>query len=278
MCNWSLVCFTLVTQSAIGLVWVSVMGRWFGGGEQSDFFIWSLVTALILTGLGLIAALTHLSKPRLAPHALRNLTTSWLSREILSVQAFAGAVVLSILASLLEVPAVLIILETAACLLGWAAMVAMIRVYLLKTVPVWNSPATVLEFAGSALLLGGALGGVFALLGAPQPSGWKTKFLTAGIGMLLGLILKLTAISPAVSAEEAARGQTWYAPSGTLVSVGRVLSIRIGLYFAGLALIAVVMAKYGPAWLWAILSLACLGIGEVVARRRFYQAYRRLGL
>ena len=278
MGNWSLVCFTLVTQSAIGLVWVSVMGRWFGAREQSDIFIWYMLTALILTGLGLAAALTHLSKPRLAPHALRNLTASWLSREILSVQAFAGVLLLSIFASLLESPAVLVLLEAAACLLGGAAMVTMIRVYLLKTVPEWNSSATLLEFAGSALLLGGALGGAFALLGTPQPLGWRTEFLTAGIGMLSGLILKLTAISPAVSAEEAAHTQTWYGPSGTLVSVGRVLSIRIGLYLAGLALIPVVMAEYGPAWPWAVLSLGCFGVGEVVGRRRFYQGYRRLGL
>jgi len=278
MCNWSLVCFTLMIQSAIGLVWVSIIGRWFGGAERSHFFIWSMLTALILTGLGLIAALTHLSKPRLALHALRNLTASWLSREILSVQAFAGALLLSMFASLLESPALVALLEVAACLLGGAAMVTMIRVYLLKTVPEWNSSATLMEFAGSALLLGGALGGAFALLGTPHPLGWKTEFLTAGISMLLGLILKLTAISPAVSAEEAARTQTWYASSSTLVSVRRVLSIRIGLYLAGLALIPVAMVKYGPAWLWAVLSLTCLGVGEVVGRRRFYQAYRRLGI
>jgi DMSO reductase anchor subunit len=209
---------------------------------------------------------------------LRNLPVSWLSREILSVLAFAGVLLFSMFVSLLESPAVYMLLEAAACLLGGAAMVSMIRVYLLKTVPEWNSSATLLEFAGSALLLGGALGGALALLGTPHPLGWKTEFLTAGIGMLLGLILKLTAISPAVSAEEAARTQTWYAPSGTLVSVGRVLSIRIGLYLAGLALIPFAMAKYGPEWLWAVLSLACLGVGEVVGRRRFYQAYRRLGL
>ena len=278
MGNWSLVCFTLVTQSAIGLVWVSVMGRWLGGAEQSEVFIWSMLTALILTGLGLVAALTHLSKPRLAPHALRNLTASWLSREILSVQTFAGALLLSIFALLLESPALLVLLEAAACLLGGAALVTMIRVYLLKTVPEWNSSATLMEFAGSALLLGGALGGAFALLGVPQPLGLRTELITAGIGMALGLILKLTAISPAVSAEEAARTQTWYAPSGTLVSVGLVLSIRIGLYLTSLALIPVVMAKCGPAWLWAALSLTCLGVGEVVGRRRFYQAYRRLGI
>ena len=37
MHNWSLVCFTLFTQSAIGLVWVSVIGRWFGEGRKQFF-------------------------------------------------------------------------------------------------------------------------------------------------------------------------------------------------------------------------------------------------
>jgi DMSO reductase anchor subunit len=69
MRNWSLVCFTLFTQSAIGLVWVSVMGRWFGGGTRADFSIRPMSIALILTVLGLYAALAHLAKPRLAPNA-----------------------------------------------------------------------------------------------------------------------------------------------------------------------------------------------------------------
>jgi hypothetical protein len=155
MHSWSLVCFTLFTQSAIGLVWVSVVGRWCSGRVQTDFFIWPPVTALILTGLGLFVALAHLARPGLAPHALRNLTASWLSREILSVQAFAGVVFLSILSSLLDGSSVLILLEAAACLLGGAAMFSMTRVYLIKTVPEWNSPATLLEFAGSVILLGG---------------------------------------------------------------------------------------------------------------------------
>jgi len=278
MHSWSLVCFTLSTQSAIGLIWVSVMGRWFGGGAQTDFSIWPLVTALILTGLGLIAALAHLAKPSLATHALRNLTASWLSREILSVQAFAGAVFLSILSLLLDGWSVLIILETAACLLGGAAIFAMTRVYLLKAVPVWNSPATFLEFAGSAMLLGGALGGVLTSLGVMVQPGRSAALIAAVIGILLGLILKLTAISPALTAEQAARDQIWYEPAGMLLSAGCALTIRIGLNLTGLVLILTAMVGYGPTWLWSCLSLTCLGSGEVVGRLRFYKAYRRLGL
>ena len=52
MHNWSLVCFTLFTQSAIGLVWVRVMGRWFAGETPADFSIRPMSIVLILTGLG----------------------------------------------------------------------------------------------------------------------------------------------------------------------------------------------------------------------------------
>jgi anaerobic dimethyl sulfoxide reductase subunit C (anchor subunit) len=278
MHNWSLVCFTLLTQSAVGLVWVSVTGRWFGGGTQADFSIRPMSIALTLTGLGLYAALAHLAKPRLAPNALRNLTASWLSREVLLVQAFAGALALLIFISLLEVSPGLVILETVACLLGGAALFAMARVYLLKTVPVWNSPATLLEFAGSAMLLGGALGAVLTVFGATDQPGKSPAFIAAAIGILLGLILKLTAISPSLAAEQAARDQTWYEPTVAHLSTARALTLRMGLNLGGLVMILAAMSGSGPTWLWSCLCLACLGTAEVVGRQRFYKAYRRLGL
>ncbi|MHC4181623.1 MAG: DmsC/YnfH family molybdoenzyme membrane anchor subunit [Planctomycetota bacterium] len=185
---------------------------------------------------------------------------------------------LLILLSLLDASSGLVILETAACMLGGAALFAMTRVYLLKTVPVWNSPATLLEFAGSAMLLGGALGAVLTTFGASDQPSWGPVLITAGIGILLGLILKLTAISPALAAEQAAGAQTWYKPTVAPLSIGRALTVRIGLNLAGLVLILAAMSGSGPTWLWSCLSLACLGTGEVVGRQRFYKAYRRLGL
>ena len=278
MSNWSLVCFTLFVQSAIGLVWVSVMGRWFGPGTRADFSIWPLTIALALTALGLFAALAHLARPRLSPHALRNLTASWLSREVLLVQAFAGAVAILIAIRLLDASSGLVFLEAAACLLGIAALFAMTRVYLLKTVPVWNSPATILEFAGSAMLLGGALGTVLTTFGATDQTGWSPVFTTAGVGVLAGLILKLMAIFPAVRAEHAAGDLTWYEPTDKPLLINTALAIRVGLNLAGLLLILAASSGVGSTWLWSCCSLACFGTGEVVGRRRFYKAYRRIGV
>ena len=278
MHNWSLVCFTLFTQSAIGLVWVRAMGRWFNAGAPVEYIIWPIFIALMLTGLGLSAALAHLAKPRLAPNALRNLNASWLSREVLLVQAFAGAVALVILTSLLDAAPGRVILEGAACLLGGAALFAMTKVYLLKTVPVWNSPATPLEFAGSALLLGGALSAMFLVLGNTDQPGWSPDHISVGIGIMLGLFLKLMAIPSALASEHVARAQTWYEPTASSLSTGWLLTVRIGLNLVGLILILVAMSVSSPKWLWACLSLVCFVTGEVVGRLRFYEAYRRLGL
>ena len=280
MPNWSLVCFTLSVQSAIGLAWVSVMGRWFGAGAQSDILIWPMTAAfaLILIGLGLGAAMAHLARPRLAPHALRNLTDSWLSREVVLVQAFAGAVVLVILLLVLKISSGLVIAEVAACLLGGAALFAMTRVYSLKTVPVWNSPATYLEFAGSAMLLGGALGAVSAVFTATGQSGSNPAHIVSGIAIMLGLILKLAAVSPALVAEQSARTQTWYEPEGVRLSIGRMLFVRTVLNLIGLLLILAAMSWSGPTWLWACLCLVSLATAEILGRQRFYKSYRRIGL
>jgi hypothetical protein len=95
---------------------------------------------------------------------------------------------------------------------------------------------------------------------------------------LLGLILKLAAISPALAAEKAEKAQTWYEPTVAPLSIGLALTVRIGLNLVGLALILPAMSGSGPIWLWSCLSLACLGTAKVVGRQHFYKAYRRLGL
>ena len=278
MHNWSLVCFTLLTQSAIGLVWVSVIGRWFGAGVRADFTLRPLLIALILTGAGLCAALVHLARPRLAPHAFRNLAVSWLSREVVLVQAFAGAVVLSIVLMLLNASSWLALVEVAACLLGAASLFAMARVYLLRTVPLWYSPATPLEFAGSAMLLGGILGAVLTVCGATLQSGWSPDLIVCGVVIMMGLVFKILAISPALTAERASRSQTWYESTDAPLSFNRALAIRLGLNIGGVLLI--LTAKHGPdpTWMWSCLSLVCIGAAEIIGRQRFYKAYRRLGL
>jgi DMSO reductase anchor subunit len=87
-----LVLFTVLSQAAAGVAWVAA----FKGGvsPRRDS---ALVSAAFL-GVGLAASMFHLGHPTLAPTALRNLGTAWLSMEILTSGLFfalviAGAVI-----------------------------------------------------------------------------------------------------------------------------------------------------------------------------------------
>ncbi len=271
--NLSLICFTLLTQSAVGLVFITTLGHWFGGAMQSTISFRSMALALGITTAGLLAALSHLAAPRLAPHALRNPATSWLSREVLLVPFFAAALCLAILATLIGNTVTLIVVEIAACLLGGAALWAMTGVYLLKTVPAWNTPATALEFTGSALLLGGALS---AVLTSVETAGWSPALNPAAACMFLGLIIKLAAIKPAMQAERAARDQLWYQQPAFTLSTGRTLAMRSVLNVAGVALMLASANKSLQLGLFS--GLVILVTGEVLGRLRFYRLYGRIGL
>jgi DMSO reductase anchor subunit len=271
--NLSLICFTLLTQSAVGLVFITTMGHWFGNAMQADISFRAMALALGITTAGLLAALSHLAAPRLAPHALRNPATSWLSREVLLVPFFAAALCLAILATLIGNTVTLIVVEIAACLLGGAALWAMTGVYLLKTVPAWNTPATALEFTGSALLLGGALS---AVLTSVETAGWSPALTPAAAGMFLGLIIKLAAIKPAMQAERAARDQLWYQQPAFTLSTGRTLAMRSVLNVAGVALMLASANKSLQLGLFS--GLVILVTGEVLGRLRFYRLYGRIGL
>ena len=114
--NASLVFFTLMLQGAVGLVSIRAVGHWCGAGLPPDISFPPLATALGLAVLGLVAALAHLARPRLAPYALSNPSRSWLSREVLLATAFTITVALASLTSLMAAATALLFLEGAAFL------------------------------------------------------------------------------------------------------------------------------------------------------------------
>ncbi|MHC1730325.1 MAG: dimethyl sulfoxide reductase anchor subunit family protein [Syntrophobacteraceae bacterium] len=89
-----LVLFTVLSQAAAGVVWVVA----FKGGDTPSRGPVLLSAAFL--GLGLAGSLFHLGHPTMAPTALRNLGSAWLSFEILASGLFfacvlAGAVIQS---------------------------------------------------------------------------------------------------------------------------------------------------------------------------------------
>ena len=168
-----LVIFTLLAQMAIGaFVTIFIIYSFL-----SNKLIAGQITLipLLATGAAVIVALLvsffHLGSPQNAWRALNHLRKSWLSREILFATGFAG--LWAILTGLRLVKfgnfSVWMILATVTAVSGLVAVYSMNRVYQLRSVPIWNTGRTLLEFTLSTLSLGCLLTGT--LLPREAPAG-----------------------------------------------------------------------------------------------------------
>jgi len=119
-----------------------------------------LVAALLLGLLGLVAAIFHLGRPHLAYRAMIGLATSWLSREILAFNVFAGLastyVAFACAASAgWNVPvAVEQGFGVAAGAAGLLAVGCSMMIYIDTQRAFWSPTFTVTKFLGTALVLG----------------------------------------------------------------------------------------------------------------------------
>ena len=227
---------------------------------------------LVLAGLA--AAMAHLGKPGDSLHAVKNFKSSWLSREIFSVNIFAGF--LAVMAVVGPDPS-RGVEPVGYCSLGawpgWAVLYAMTRVYRLRTVPSWNHAGTPLTFLGSALLLGGLLCTlVLKILTLLQVVGHdamgQIEYRNAAlIAVLVGFILKMLAAG--------------VKPSGVVTSSGPIKALQPVMQGCGIALWMVSgLAGVNPVFQSLLLFLAavCLVSGEIIHRIQFYSSYQRVGL
>lgn len=99
MSEWPLVTFTLFVQSSVGVtLFTALYFCWLEKeiGQQRATVAMRpiLLTAAILGCLGLLASTLHMGYPWNAFHALRHISTSWLSREIVFAALYLGALCL----------------------------------------------------------------------------------------------------------------------------------------------------------------------------------------
>lgn len=146
--EWSLVCFTLLIQMAAGLaIWLAAARWWLPQADEGA----ALLLVPVLTVAAISISLLHLRRPHQMLRAIANLRSSWLSREILLVCIFFFLGLWALV-------------PTGAVARAWLLPVAgllliggMARVYMLRTVPVWNRAKTPVSFLVTGLLLGGML-------------------------------------------------------------------------------------------------------------------------
>ena len=271
--HWSLVIFTLMVQSAVGSVWcLQAAIIWNGSLVGLPHLKFQIIAALCLVLAGLAAAIAHLGKPGDSLHAVKNFKSSWLSREILSVNIFAGF--LATMAALAHIrPGALngwVLLVGS--LAGGAVLYAMTKVYRLRTVPAWNHAGTPLIFLGSALLLGGLFCTlVLKILTLFQVVGHdamgQIEYRNAAlIAVLAGFILKISACGVKPSGAISSR------PYKTRQPVLQGVGVALWMIY--------LLATANPFFQSLLLFVAavCLVTGEIIHRIQFYSSYQRVGL
>ncbi len=288
--DWPLVVFTLLVQMSVGVVIVSELASLAGGLSAKHLLVHADITSLVLGALGLLVSFAHLGSPMHSPYALLNLAHSWLSREILCTSAFLGCVFVLTLAR--RVPAFAALpglFAVLAGLMGMVTLFAMSKVYAIVTVPTWNSPATLLSFVGSALLLGALMSGLlvsFRWTGAGSTASPASLARVTGILLLfvaLGIAAKFVEIPMSLIGGMAENARGISGVSAVLTDGTGLFALRIVLLVAGSALfvyVAVLAMRSGMAILPAIGACAFLLTlaGEVLGRAEFFRMHVLFGL
>jgi formate dehydrogenase iron-sulfur subunit len=142
----------VLTQLSIG----SITAIWASRMAGVDLPAWTAILAFAVAALALAGAPAHLGRPIHAIRAWRNFKTSWISREVITLSAFAGLAKAYAAALWFDLPYSQFI-GAAAVLAGFAGVLSSARIYMLKARPAWNTAFTPVEFFLTAFSLGSLL-------------------------------------------------------------------------------------------------------------------------
>lgn len=273
-----LVVFTVLAQCAVGAF--ILLGALMLTGRLEEASLRRLNRPMliiwVMMGLAFAASTLHLGSPLRAPNALLRLGGSWLSNEIFFGSLFFALGGLFWLLTLLDKGAPLLrqILLGIAMLFGVAFMYATIRVYMIPTVPTWNTPFTPLSFFLTSVIGGALLAQVLLSLSG---QGHRTL---AGLLPWLGTLAIVVALGTSVAHAMSLAGiQSSIQSAVDLVpNFQSLLLIRMTLLAAVLALwlFALRSAQHQPLVLGA--SFVLLLTAEMLGRNLFYNLHMTAGL
>ena len=244
-------------------------------------------TSLLLIGplilLSLLAALFHLGSPQNAWLALSNLRRSWLSREVLFALLFTGFGGMFAIAQWLrfgEVPARALLAGLTA-LSGIALVYCMGRIYMLRTVPAWNSWSTLASFVVAGLLLGSLGLGMTLVAQSAMVAGAPQNYYAAALNWLGGLALLLLVVEFGLIPWTIARLADRPASSRLNRPLSQIYLLRIVPLLLGVALAGVVFFSPGALDRYVAFLITAVACGlalfsEVFGRFLFYESRRPL--
>ncbi len=151
--EFPLVFMTVLTQISLGAFLALFLGDVLSlGGKVEPSWIAALA-AMLPAALGLPLSALHLGRPLKAMTAMKNIKTSWLSREALALGVFTGLMSLNVLLYLFDVSSFLrVVFEALTLGVGAYGIYAQGMIYQIEARPSWNRKTTLLKFFGAGYI------------------------------------------------------------------------------------------------------------------------------
>ena len=304
MHDWALVIFTILAQMAVGSFVILGVVHFFASRKDgvaaadklSDRALLAIGPVLVL---GAIATFFHLGNPVNAPRAISNLGSSWLSWEVLLLVVFIvlGGVFAIMQWRKISTSSIRNIIAIVAALVGLALVFVMAMVYMLPTVPAWNTPITVISFFTTTFLLGSlAMGAAYAinyayLRSKGQAADEQSRLLALALRWVaLTAVLMLGVqfvIIPVYVAQLATGGTAAVASAEILLNQNSVLfGLRLALVFLGAGVFGLFLYRTATSadgriqimssYVYAAFALVL--VAEVIGRYLFYASFVRIGI
>jgi len=262
--HWPLVVMLVLTQAAAGMFLAAAGIAVAEGGTPKPLAL----AGFGLLVLGLNAAIFHLGQPLKAWRAFLGWRTSWLSREIILFNAFAGAATAALAALFIpqlskHVPLLLV----AAAGAGVIGVFTSAMVYVDTGRRLWSRRIVFGNFFGSALLLGAALtAALVGWFGGPLRTALGLAVLFhAGLFVWRQVEIRVALRNKDNPVHFAARVVRELLPNVQLL---RVALFVLSIVMAGIALASVAQR----AAVWASLAAAAVFGAEIIGRYVFFVA------
>ncbi|MDX1699363.1 MAG: DmsC/YnfH family molybdoenzyme membrane anchor subunit [Melioribacteraceae bacterium] len=159
--QWSLIIFTLLVQLAVGstLVLSFINSQFFSKIADSlthEITVRSLIIIVTSLFVAVISSFFHLGSPLNAHFSLNNLSSSWLSREILLIILFSTSILTYFLFEIMfpSNQHVRLTIAIISSILGIALLFSMSKLYMIETVPAWNTFLTPAKIILTTIILG----------------------------------------------------------------------------------------------------------------------------
>ncbi len=144
-----LVFMTVLTQISLGAFFALFLGDLLSiSGKSSPNWITAFIV-MLPAALGLPLSALHLCRPLKAMSAMKNIKTSWLSREALALGLFTGLMSVNVAFYYLEIAAYFRVFFEALTLgIGVYGIYAQGMIYQIVARPSWNRKTTLFKFFG----------------------------------------------------------------------------------------------------------------------------------